>query len=129
MIGLDTNVVVRHLVQDDAQQGLAATKAFAKLTPDDPGLLTVVVLVEAYWVLTRGYKFAPAEVTAILSALADTAEIVVQDDAHIRAALALARGGADFADAVISSACKARGCSAVLSFDRRAQQDLGFRAP
>jgi len=129
VIGLDTNVVVRHLVQDDPKQGPAATRAFAKLTPENPGLLTVVVLVETYWVLTRGYKFGTQEVAAILSALVGSVEIVVQDEAHVRVALSLARNGSDFADAVIGSTCKARGCRTVLSFDSEAQRDLGFTAP
>ena len=45
------------------------------------------------------------------------------------AALRLARAGADFADALIGSACKSRGCARVLSFDRRAQRDIGFVEP
>ena len=129
MIGLDTNVVVRHLVQDDVEQGAAATRAMAQLEPKEPGFLTVVVLVETYWVLTRGYKFAADTVTTTLSALVDSPDIVVQDEPSVRAALRLARAGADFADALIASACKSRGCARVLSFDRRAQRDIGFVEP
>lgn len=69
MIGLDTNVVVRHLVHDDPNQSKAATRAFAGLTPGEPGLLTTVVLIETYWVLTRGYKLAVADVVSALGAL------------------------------------------------------------
>ena len=52
MIGLDTNVVVRHLVHDDPNQSKAATRAFAGLTPGEPGLLTTVVLIETYWAVS-----------------------------------------------------------------------------
>ncbi|MFX0539765.1 PIN domain-containing protein [Ornithinimicrobium sp. Y1847] len=129
MIGLDTTVVVRHLVQDHAEQGAAATRAMAKLTPQEPGFLTTVVVVETYWVLTRGYKIAAETVIGALSALVDSPDIVVQDESQVRSALRLARSGSDFADAVISAACTSRGCSQVLSFDRRAQRDVGFTQP
>lgn len=129
MIGLDTNVIVRHLVQDDVEQGASATRAIAQLRPEDPGFLTVVVLVEIYWVLTRGYKFSAAAVTHALSALVDSPDIVVQDEPSVRAALGLARAGSDFADGLISSACKSRGCTRVLSFDGKAQTDMGFVEP
>ena len=62
MIGLDTNVVVRHLVQDDPIQSKVATGLFESLTPSEPGFLTTVVLVEIYWVLTRGYGISSDDV-------------------------------------------------------------------
>lgn len=129
MIGLDTNVVVRHLVQDDPKQSKAATQAFRKLTPGEPGLLTTIVLVETYWVLSRGYKFPIESVVTTLEQLIDSADIKIQDEHHVRRALAEARSGADFADAMIAQACQGFGCSAVLSFDRNAQKLLRFQAP
>ena len=129
MIGLDTNVVVRHLVHDDPKQSKAATQAFARLTPAEPGLLTTVVLVETYWVLTRGYKLAVADVVSALEALVDSSDIQTQDEQHVRAAFNDVRSGADFADAMIAQTCRAYGCAAVLSFDRDAQQRLRFQRP
>lgn len=129
MIGLDTNVVVRHLVQDDPKQSKAATRAFARLTPGDPGLLTTVVLVETYWVLTRGYKLATGDVVTALEALVDSSDIKTQEEQQVRGALTEARAGIDFADALIAQTCQAFGCAAVLSFDRNAQKLLRFQAP
>lgn len=129
MIGLDTNVVVRHLVQDDPVQSKAATQAFTSLTPSNPGLLTTVVLVETYWVLTRGYRLAARDVAAALESLADSSDIAVQDEQTVRAALSEVRQGADLADALISHACRHLGCSTVLSFDRTAQKLLRFQQP
>jgi len=129
VIGLDTNVVVRHLVHDDPNQSKAATRAFAGLTPGEPGLLTTVVLIETYWVLTRGYKLAVADVVSALEALVDSSDIQTQDEQHVRAAFNDVRSGADFADAMIAQTCRAYGCAAVLSFDRDAQQRLRFQRP
>lgn len=129
MIGIDTNVLVRFLVQDDKAQGAAAVAAFRRLTASDPGYLTTVVLVETYWVLTRAYKKTLVDVLATLTELLSIEELRFQDDAHVRVAVERARSGADFADALVAAACWERGCATVLSFDRRAQEALGFRAP
>ena len=129
MIGLDTNVVVRHLVQDDPIQSKVATRLFERLTPGEPGFVTTVVLVETYWVLTRGYGIAPDDIAAVLEGLADSGDIVVQDESTVRAALRDLRKGADFADALISHTCRSAGCSAVFSFDRKSQRLLRFQAP
>lgn len=120
MIGLDTNVVVRHLVHDDPHQSETATRAFQPLTPGEPGFLTTVVLVETYWVLTRGYHLEGSAVLRTLESLVDSGDITTQDVDCVRAALSDARQGADFADALIGRACRAHGCTAVLSFDRTA---------
>ncbi len=129
MIGLDTNVVVRHLVHDDPHQSEKATRAFQRLTPGEPGFLTTVVLVETYWVLTRGYHLEVSAVLRTLESLVDSGDITTQDVDCVRAALSDARQGADFADALIGRACRAHGCTAVLSFDRTAQRPLGFQSP
>jgi predicted nucleic-acid-binding protein len=52
MIGLDTNVVVRYLTQDNADQSAKATELFERrLTEDEPGFVSVVAMVESAWVL------------------------------------------------------------------------------
>ena len=51
MIGLDTNVLVRYLVGDDAKQSAVAREVMAGLSQDNPGYLTSVVLAELSWVL------------------------------------------------------------------------------
>lgn len=129
MIGIDTNVLVRFLVQDDPDQSALATSAFGRLTGSDPGHLATVVLVEAFWVLSRGYKLGPSDVVAALEELAASEEIVLQDPGQVAAAFDAARTGVDFADALIASACSSRGCRTVWSFDVRAQAELGFVSP
>ncbi len=129
MIGIDTNVLVRFLVHDDPEQSARAAAAFGRLTAADPGYLTTVVLAESYWVLGRAYSFAGEEVLSALEDLMAAEEIAVQDPRQAAAAIEAARSGADFADALVASACTARGCRSILSFDEGAQQALGFVSP
>ncbi len=56
MIGLDTNVLVRYIMQDDPKQAMKATHLVASLTPAEPGFVTVVTVVELFWV--RFYSLA-----------------------------------------------------------------------
>ena len=55
MIGLDTNVLVRYIMQDDAKQSLKATKLMESLTVDEPGFVSLVSMVELGWVLSSSY--------------------------------------------------------------------------
>lgn len=129
MIGIDTNVLVRFLVQDDPDQGAQARDAFSRLTASSPGYLPTLVLAETYWVLHRAYKFKPDAILTCMEEMMATEEIIVQDAAQVALAIAAAREGADFADALIRSPCAARGCRTVWSFDEGAQSALGFTAP
>ena len=53
MIGLDTNVIVRHLADDDPIQSPIAHTCFENLSPDDPGFISIVTMVEVHWVLRQ----------------------------------------------------------------------------
>ena len=52
MIGLDTNVLVRYIMQDDPEQSPKATELIESLTGENPGYITMVSVIELYWVLT-----------------------------------------------------------------------------
>ena len=129
MIGLDTNVVVRFLVQDRPAQSALASQVFADLTPDAPGYLTHVVLVETYWVLTRAYGIAPEEVLATLADLVNSDDITCQGFQDVTRAIIASGDGADFPDALIAETCRSAGCASVVSFDPKAGRLLGFRSP
>jgi predicted nucleic-acid-binding protein len=127
VIGLDTNVLVRFLVRDDPEQYQRAEAVFSALTAADQGYLSVVVLVETHWVLTRSYGFAASQALRALALLLDAVELVVQEAPAVRAALRAADRGADFADALISELASSAGCEATLTFDRRAARHAGMR--
>jgi predicted nucleic-acid-binding protein len=123
LIGLDTNVVVRYLVQDDPDQSAVASALIDELTDTNPGYLSVVAVVELYWVLRRAYRIDADRCAELLEGLLDARELRVDRDAIVRAALAVSRGGSDFADAVIVELGRAAGCDYTVTFDRRAARD------
>ena len=120
MIGLDTNVVVRYLVQDDPVQSAAAVQVVDALTEDDPGYLSLVTIVELYWVLRRSYKLSATRCAELIEGLLNAREIQVDRAAQVRAALVSSRDGLDFADALIVHVGRAAGCDHTVTFDRRA---------
>jgi predicted nucleic-acid-binding protein len=128
MIGLDTNVVVRYLTQDDPVQSRRATQIFDhQLTALDPGFLSVVTMVETVWVLGRGYGFVGQEIAAAVELLLQTDVLVIEHEQEVFfAAAALKSGSGSFADALIASLGAKAGCKHTLTFDQKALRLPGF---
>ena len=122
MIGLDTNVLVRYLVQDEPAQSAAASSVVDALTEDDPGFLSLVTVMELYWVLRGAYKLSAERCTAVVGALLEARELRVDQESVVRFALAATRGGLDFADALIADLGRAAGCAYSVTFDLRAAE-------
>ena len=127
MIGLDTNVVVRYLVQDEPDQSATASMVIDALTEKDPGFLSLVTVVELYWVLRRAYKLSTARCAELVEGLLDARELRVGQDSIVRAALTASRGGLDFPDAVIAELGRVAGCEHTVTFDQRAAQSDEMR--
>lgn len=127
MIGLDTNVVVRHLVQDERDQSAQASAVIDTFTETEPGYLSLVTVVELYWVLRRAYKVDTLRCAELIGGLLDARELRVGQDQIIRAALIASRDGPDFADAVIAELGRAAGCEHMVTFDRRAARSDQMR--
>lgn len=127
MIALDTNVIVRYLVQDDPDQSSRATSVIDNLSDSAPGLVTTVVWAEVYWVLTRAYGFGRPDVVEQLAALCTADEIRTENSAAVGSAILQAQRGADFADALIGATATGAGCAEVVTFDKRAAAKLGWR--
>lgn len=123
MIGLDTNVVVRYLVQDDPDQSAIASALIDELTETDPGYLSLVTVVELYWVLRRAYRVGAHRCAELLEGLLDARELRVDRDAIVRAALTASSGERDFADSVIAELGRTAGCDHTVTFDQRAARD------
>ena len=123
MIALDTNVLVRYLVNDDVRQAEAARELLAKLTPERPGFVCREVSVELAWVLDRAYGFSRHRIATVFEELVATEELRVETaDDVIRAADAYRRGGAEFSDQMIAAAARRSGADVLYTFDRRAAQ-------
>ena len=127
MIGLDTNVLVRYIMQDDPKQSPKANRLIDGLSADNPGFVPLVAVVELVWVLSSSYSLSRAQVAAALELLLHGKELLV-DRADI-VLLALRRfsdGGADFADCLIEATARAAGCSTTMTFDVGAVKAAGM---
>ena len=123
MIALDTNVLVRYLVDDDAEQAEAARALLAELTTERPGFICREVTVELVWVLQRAYGFSRDRIATVLEKLVATEELEVESvDDVARAALRYRRGDAGFSDLMIVAAAERSGACPLYTFDRKAAQ-------
>jgi predicted nucleic-acid-binding protein len=128
MIGLDTNVVVRFLTYDDAQQTSAATKIMHSFSADSPGFLSLIVIAEIVWVLTISYSFTKKEIELALEGLLHSKELIIERAEIVSQALDKFRNSpAGFADCLIERCSHAAGCDHTLTFDRRAAAGAGMR--
>ena len=127
MIGLDTNVLVRYLMQDDDVQSPIATRCIESLTAESPGFLTLVATVETVWVLSRAYRLTRDQISQVLEALLHSREIVIDEGADVlRALRAFQDGSADFADCLIERLASRAGCERTVTFDTRAARSAGM---
>jgi predicted nucleic-acid-binding protein len=129
MLAVDTNVIIRYLTRDDAEQ---FARANALIGGEDVFVSTTVLL-ETEWVLRRGYRFSRDRIIAALTAFAGLPHVTLEDPALAAKALDWTRNGLDFADAL--HLAKAEGCEAFVSFDQRLAaaanglSDVRIRAP
>jgi predicted nucleic-acid-binding protein len=123
MTGIDTNVLVRYITQDDPQQAEAASQFIEKsCTPEQPGYVNHIVLCEVVWVLQRCYKTRPEETLKVIEQILRTEQLHVQEPPVVWLALSAARAGkADFADYLNVSINKKAGCEQTVTFDRAFQ--------
>jgi predicted nucleic-acid-binding protein len=128
VIALDTNVLVRFLVQDDPEQARLATKAIDQLSDVVPGFVSREVLVELVWVLERAYRLGRAEIAGALDGLLTSTELVIEGADEVGPAVELYRNdGFGFADLMIAGAARRAGASELVTFDRRAARLPGVR--
>lgn len=129
MIGLDTNVVVRFLAQDDQVQSAIANRFMSRLGREKPGFISSVVLAEITWVLSRAYKSSREDIARAVEGLLRSAELNVENaDAAYRAlAIYQASPSAEFADALIAETASLAGAAETVTFDKNAASSLGMR--
>jgi predicted nucleic-acid-binding protein len=129
VLGLDTNVLVRFLVQDDQAQFERAQKLIGRESRTGSVLISLLVLLETEWVLRSRYSLAKSEILAAFSGLLASAELRFEDEHPIEEALfAWKDSPADFADCLIGARHRALGCRATASFDAKATELPGFIA-
>jgi predicted nucleic-acid-binding protein len=120
---IDTNVIVRLLTADDADQAKASRRAI------EAGNIFVplTVCLETEWVLRCGYGFAADQIAKGLAGLAGLPGVFVEQPALLSRAIAWLAQGMDFADAL--HLAKSDGCEAFLSFDKRLAKVALARSP
>jgi predicted nucleic-acid-binding protein len=130
MIGLDTNVLVRHLVQDDPGQSRKATQLITQhCTHDDPGFINRIVLCELVWVLETAYGYPKDTIVAVLDKLLRTSQLKIEGLQAAWTAFRLyQKGKADFADCLMGTTNRIEGCERTVTFDRLAGKIEGFQA-
>jgi len=127
MIGLDTNVLVRYIMQDDVKQSPKATKIMEALTVDAPGFVSLISVVELGWVLSSSYGLTRSQFEQALDVLLRTKEIVVdRADQVLKALRVFKAGAADFADCLIERTASAEGCDRTMTFDVGAAKTAGM---
>jgi len=138
MIGLDTNVLVRYIMQDDAKQAALATKLIETLTENSPGYISSIVIVELCWVLESAFDLSRDEIVRALQNL--IAIDVIKIDRVIVIAASVrdyaASGGSSgnsgnntkvgIADYLIMRFSTLAGCEKCMTFDKRAAKSTGM---
>ncbi len=127
MIGLDANVLVRYIMQDDARQAAKATTLIEGLSAEAPGFVPLVAVVELVWVLSSSYELNRSQLAQVLEVLLRSRQLPVdQAEPVVRALRACRAGTADFADCRIECTASAAGCSKTMTFDTAAAKTAGM---
>jgi predicted nucleic-acid-binding protein len=127
MIGLDTNVLVRYIMQDDAKQAPQATRLVESLSAEAPGFLPLVAVVELAWVLSSAYDLDRAQLVEAFEGVLRTKELVIERAEVVWKALrAFQSANADFADCLIARSAASAGCEKTMTFDRGAAKSAGM---
>lgn len=130
MIGLDTNVLVRYVAQDDPVQSAKASTLIESFSTASPGFIAMFSVVELVWVLQSSYKTNKANkanIISVLETLLRTKELKVERAEVIWQALRrFNQANADFADCLIERCAHAADCDYTVTFDSKAAKTAGM---
>lgn len=128
MIAIDTNLLIRHLTQDDRVQANKVAQLFKKNAKTNQRvLLTDIVLCETAWVLTRFYRVKRLDLISALEALAADSQFVLQNPSETQRALQACRSKkGHFADHLIAASAQTAGCSTTYTFEKGLRKTDGF---
>ena len=119
MIAIDTNVVVRLVVADDARQ----TAAARRLLEAETVMVSTTVLLESEWVLRSAYGLSRERARKALKSFCGLPAVCLSDEKRVAQAFGLCDGGMDFADAL--HVASAIGSDAFVTFDRALRKKAG----
>jgi predicted nucleic-acid-binding protein len=128
MTGLDTNILVRFLTKDDLDQGSRVKELLRTLTPESPGFISLISLIELVWVLRSRYFVNKGQLIQHLEQLLNSSELVLESHAAVTQALDRFAGAkADLADCLIERCGHLAGCRDTVTFDVGASKSAGMR--
>jgi len=129
VIGIDTNVLVRYIVQDDPRQASAANTLIENVcNRDNPAFINHIILYELVWVLRRNYKVTRNKIADIIEQIMRTAQFQVHAPQLVwRALQEFKNGSADFPDCLVAQINLANDCPETVTFDINASKTKGFR--
>lgn len=131
MIGMDSNVLVRYLVQDEARQSAIATRLIdSELSVSNPGFISLMVLAEVCWVLKRLYGATPGELADTVNDFLGAAQFQVERREVVRAATQRFSSQKDakagITDLLIAGVARDQGCTHTVSFDKGVVRSAGM---
>jgi predicted nucleic-acid-binding protein len=127
MIGLDTNVLMRYLAQDDAKQAAQANKLIDSLTHANSGFISLVVLVGMVWVLESRYAADADKIAQVLEILLHIDCLAVdQEETVWRSLHRFKADGGDFSDTLIAMLAHDKGCTQTYTFDKGTAKRAGM---
>ncbi len=131
MLALDTNVLVRFLVDDDPEQANRAAALIDDATQKNKRLfVSQIVLCELVWVLRAAYRRSKAEILVALRRLMMSRQLHIEEPAlAMRALHRYATGQGDFADYLIAQRAQRAGFKEVATFDKKLLKEKGFVPP
>lgn len=129
MTGLDTNVILSYLLQDDPVQMRLVNRIFERhLSESNPGFINLATILEIVWVLRSFFKQSAIEIARQVESLLAADSLQIQNEQQVfEAVFALKRGTAEFEDALIGALNSWSGCARTLTFDRRAARLPHFK--
>ena len=129
MIGLDTNILVRYLAQDDPDQSKQATRYIEKhCTDETPCLINAIVLCELAWVLEQSYKLSREQIAGAIEHLLQIGQLEVSEPAIVWRALQDYRSSnVDFPDHLIGRVNQDMECDYTITFDKKAAKQPTFK--
>ena len=125
MIGIDTNVLLRFILADDAAQFKSAQAFLNARSADDPAFVPLLVLAETCWVLKRRYQYTNDLIARTFRQLMDAQELLFDDEPFLESLLVEeSKLVADLSDHFIARIAMNAGCHAVVTFDLRAAKSV-----
>jgi predicted nucleic-acid-binding protein len=128
MIGIDTNVLIRFLLKDDAKQSARALRFMRdEISAAAPGYVSLVTLLETVWVLDSLYDFTAEQQMAVVNDLLSVDTLEIAERASVSRAIITSRDQrADFQDCLVAALGESAGCSHTVTFDSRAAKRSGM---